>query len=204
MPISRRVLAAAGVTAVVATLTACDSDQIGTAVTAGGDRLSVSDLQSQVTDVVELRNDAIENHELGIEPLDPGGDLSEIQQSELQNWVAVRLYEEVAQDLQIEVTEADVDELLDQLSTQYPDGDLTPFLAEQGFTEETVRSAARIQLINERVVEAAGDEAQAQEAVNAAMERLDIEVNPRYGSWTENGLTPGSGSVSTSAEDTAG
>ncbi|NED95122.1 hypothetical protein G1H11_07320 [Phytoactinopolyspora alkaliphila] len=196
MSIFRRVLVAAATAATAVALTACEPDQVGTAVTVSGDRLSVSDLQGQVMAVVELRNEAIEDYELGIPPLNPGGDLAEIQQSELERWVASHLFESVAADLGIEISEAEVDEFLDQLAAQFPDGDITPFLAEQGFTEDTVRAAVRIQLINDQLVQAAGGEAPAQEAVASAIERLDVDVNPRYGAWTETGLSAESGSVS--------
>jgi hypothetical protein len=194
--IFRRVLVAAAAAATAVALTACEPDQVGTAVTAGGDRLSVSELQARVLAVVDLRNEAIEEYELGIPPLNPGGDLAEIQQSELERWVASHLFESVAADLDIDVSEAEVDAFLDQLATQFPEGDITPFLAEQNFTEDSVRAAVRIQLINDQLVEAANGEAEAQQAVASAIEQLDVEVNPRYGTWTEAGLSAESGSVS--------
>lgn len=200
---SRRFVAVSAAAVVVAVLPACDPGQVGTAAAVGGAQLSVSDLQDHITEVVELRNDAIEEYELQIPELDPGRDVADVQNEVLNRWVVGKVYQDLADDLDITVSEADIDEFLDQFAGQFPDGDMTPFMAEQSFTEESLRDEVRTALISERLVEAAGDEQAAQQAVQSAVAESDVEINPRYGTWTEQGLVAESGSVSVPAEGEA-
>lgn len=190
----RRVLAMAAAAAVVVVLTACEPDLVGTAASAGDDRLSVSGLQERSSDVAEARNAAIESHGLSLPPVDVAGDLSTIQQDVLERWITYRVFDQIAADQDIEVTEADIDNFLDEFRSQLPEGDLTPFLAEQGLTRKTLREEARAALISNQLSSENGDEVQ--QAMTAAAEELDVEVNPRYGTWDGGAFVAESGSVS--------
>lgn len=201
MSTTRRVSVVLAAVAAVAALTACDPNQVGTAASVEGERLSIDELQDQVMDVVESRNEAIEAHDLTLPVLDPGGDLSEMQQQVLNRWITRQLFDNIAADLQIEVSEEDIDNFLDEFSSQFPEGDMTSFLAENGYTEDTLRGEVRVALISQHMTEDAGGEAEAQEMFTEATEALNVDVNPRYGTWAEEGLTPSSGSVSVSLED---
>ncbi|WP_164465312.1 SurA N-terminal domain-containing protein [Phytoactinopolyspora halophila] len=199
---SCRFLVVPAVAAVVAALAACDPAQVGAAATVDGERLSVSGLQEQVDEVIEVRNAAIEEHDLPLQPLGAGDDTAEIQQELLSRWVINRLYEDLAAESGIEITEADVDDFLEQFAEQFPDGDMTAFLAEQSFTEELLRTEARTALISQEITSAEGGQQAAQEMLQSAVAEKDIEINPRYGEWTaEQGFVPESGSVSKPFEE---
>ncbi|WP_240759912.1 SurA N-terminal domain-containing protein [Phytoactinopolyspora endophytica] len=200
---ARRVLAATAAVAAVSFVTACEPDQVGTAVNVGDDRLSVSELQDEVTETIDVHNDVVADHGLELPPLNEGGDVTELQNTVLGRWIENRLFDDVAQDQGLDVSAADVDDFLDEWRQQFENGDPAPFYAQENFTQESLREEVRKTLIYEELVASAGDEAAAQAAVNEAMERLDIDVNPRYGTWGEAGFQPTSGSVSEPFEDEA-
>ncbi|WP_162451227.1 SurA N-terminal domain-containing protein [Phytoactinopolyspora mesophila] len=201
MSVYQRILAVSAAAAAVAMLTACDPDQIGTAATVGDDRLSVSELQDQVTEIVEFRNDAIETLELPMPPVDPGRDVSGLQRDVLNSWVIHRLGERAARDLGIHISEAEIDDFLEQYATQLPDGDLTPLLVEEGWTEDMLRDEVRLGLINQQVAATEGPEALSV-ALGEAAQEAGVDINPRYGTWADaEGLVAASGSVSHPFED---
>jgi peptidyl-prolyl cis-trans isomerase SurA len=180
--LSRRVAAVASSAVLAVALAACDSDQVGAAAVVGGERITVSDLQEHTREVVAIIPDS-----------DITGDQAELQRGLLSRMISFRLDEQVARDEGITITEAAVDEFIaDQLIAQAPDGDLTPLLAQNWLTEETLRDAVRQVLT---IDEVGGAEAYA-EAVAAAAEEIGIEVNPRYGTWDGTQVVQASGSIS--------
>ena len=182
MLLSRRVAAVASSAVLAVALAACDSDQVGAAAVVGGERITVSDLQEHTREVVAIIPDS-----------DITGDQAELQRGLLSRMISFRLDEQVARDEGITITEAAVDEFIaDQLIAQAPDGDLTPLLAQNWLTEETLRDAVRQVLT---IDEVGGAEAYA-EAVAAAAEEIGIEVNPRYGTWDGTQVVQASGSIS--------
>jgi hypothetical protein len=179
---SRRVAAVASSAVIaVAALAACDSDQVGAAAIVGGDRITVTELQDQVREVVSLTPGA-----------DVTGDQAELQNGLLNRMIQFKVDERVARDAGITISEADIDGFIaDQLLPQAPDGDLTPLLAQNWLTEDTLRDAVRQVL----TIEVIGNEAYGQAFVEAA-EQLGIEISPRYGSWDGEQVVAESGSIS--------
>jgi hypothetical protein len=103
------------------------------------------------------------------------------------------LADQVASDSGVTISEAAIDEFIaEQLIPQTPDGDLTPLLAQNWLTEQTLRDAVRQVLTIE---ELGGSEAYAQ-AITAAAEEVGVEVNPRYGTWDGIQVIDQSGSIS--------
>lgn len=185
MLLSRRVAAVASSAALAFVLTACDADQVGAAAVVGGDRITVSELQDHVREVVAVMPDA-----------DATGDQRNTQLTVLNRMIGFQLRDQIAADAGISVTEAEIDEFIaEQLIPQAPDGDLTPLLAQNLLTEETLREAVREVLVLERV---GGQEAYLQ-ALFEASEQVGVEVNPRYGTWAGAGIEDVSGSVSVPA-----
>lgn len=198
MSISRRVLAVTAVVAATSLVAACDPDQVGTAVIVDDDRLSVEELQNRVADTIDKHNEVVAEYELDVAPIqEEGGDVTELQTTVLRRWIENRMFDAIAAEQGIDVSEADVDDFIDRWSEQqFENGDFEPFYAQQDFTPESLRAEIRKTLIYQQLVQDAGDEAAAQEIINQAMGQLEIDVNPRYGEWSETGLTQQSGSVS--------
>lgn len=181
MSLRRRVAAVASSAALAIALAACDADQVGAAAVVGGERITVTELQDHVREVVELM---------------PGeqatGDQRNTQLTVLNRMIAFRLLDRVAADAGITVTEAEVDQFIaDQLIPQVPEGDLTPLLAQNLLTEDTLRDAVREVLVLQQV----GQQAYLGALVDVS-EQVGVEVNPRYGTWTGAGIEDVSGSVS--------
>jgi hypothetical protein len=179
--LSRRVAAVASSAALAIALAACDAGQVGAAAVVGGERITVTELQDHVREVVALM---------------PGeeatGDQRNTQLTVLNRMIAFRLLDRVAADAGITVTEAEVDQFIaDQLVPQVPEGDLTPLLAQNLLTEDTLRDAVREVLVLQQV----GQEAYLGALVDVS-EQVGVEVNPRYGTWTGAGIEDVSGSVS--------
>lgn len=183
--LSRRVAAVASSAALAFVLTACDADQVGAAAVVGGDRITVSELQDHVREVVAMMPDA-----------DATGDQRDTQLTVLNRMIGFQLRDHIAANAGITVTEAEVDEFIaEQLIPQAPDGDLTPLLAQNLLTEATLREAVREVIVLQRV---GGQEAYVQALIEAS-EEVGVEVNPRYGSWAGAGIEDVSGSVSMQA-----
>ncbi|HEU4540836.1 MAG TPA: SurA N-terminal domain-containing protein [Jiangellaceae bacterium] len=182
MLLSRRVAAVASSAAFAVALTACDAEQVGAAAVVGGERITVAELQEHTREVVEVIPDS-----------DITGNQAELQLGLLNRMISFRLDDQVARDTGVTISEAAVDEFIaDQLIPQAPEGDLTPLLAQNWLTEETLRDAVRQVLTIE---ELGGSEAYAQ-AIASAAEELGVEVNPRYGTWDGTQVVAESGSIS--------
>lgn len=181
MLLSRRVAAVASSAALALGLTACDTDMVGSAALVGDERISVSELQDHVREV------------LAVQDAEPSGDQRNLQMTLLNRMIGFELRDHIAAASDITVTEAEIDTFIaDQLLAQTPDGDLTPVLAQNAMTEETLREAVREVLVLGRI----GGQQPYLEAMAAASEEVGVEVNPRYGSWTGAGIEEVSGSVS--------
>jgi peptidyl-prolyl cis-trans isomerase SurA len=180
--LSRRVAAVASSAVLALVLAACDADQVGAAAVVGGDRITVAELQDHTREVLDVSPDA-----------DITGNQAELQRGLLNRMISFRLGEQVARDTGVTISEADIDAFIaEQLIPQTPDGDLTPLLAQNSLTEETLRDAIRQVLTIE---ELGGSEAYTQ-AITTAAEEVGVEVNPRYGSWDGIQVVDQSGSIS--------
>jgi peptidyl-prolyl cis-trans isomerase SurA len=180
--LSRRVAAVASSVVLAVALAACDADQVGAAAVVGGERITVTELQDHAREVMDMSPDA-----------DITGNQAELQRGLLNRIISFRLADQVASDSGVTISEAAIDEFIaEQLIPQTPDGDLTPLLAQNWLTEQTLRDAVRQVLTIE---ELGGSEAYAQ-AITAAAEEVGVEVNPRYGTWDGIQVIDQSGSIS--------
>lgn len=179
--LSRRVAAVASSAVLALGLTACDTNQVGAAAVVGDQRITVSELQEQVREVAAVQSG------------DATGDQLNLQMTLLDRMIGFKLREHIAADAGVTITEAQVDDFIaDQLRAQAPDGDLTPLMAQNAMTEDTLREVVRVVLTLE---EMGGQEAYFQ-AMSAVSEEVGVEVNPRYGSWTGVNIEQTSGSIS--------
>lgn len=193
--LSTRALSAAAVVAVGAGLVACDSDEIGAAAVVGDERYTVAELQNDVEAIADMPGST----------LDLNGDLASIQSELITERVQYVLFEHLAQEENVEVTEASIDTYIDeQIASQAPDGELDTLLAQNNFTRERLRPWVRITItVNELYATYDENPETLDEAVAATADELGVKVNPRYGEWDGNRLVPASGSVSVPQEGVA-
>jgi hypothetical protein len=168
-------------------LTACDTDTVGAAAVVGGDTISIRELQDEVRDVT------VSSPEGG----EPTGDQTEVQQTLLERMIQHELLAAVGRDEGIEVTEAEIDTFIDeQVLAQAPDDDIGPLLAQNALTEDTLRDFVRDQLVAQALIDRFGGQQQLIEALTEKGDEIGVEINPRYGTWSDIFLEPSSGSIS--------
>lgn len=196
LPRSARMLAAGAVMFAGAGVTACDADEVGAAAVVGGERYTISELHDDVDSIANMPGSA----------LDVNGDLTDLQMQLITENVRTAIFDQLAQDEGIDVTEASIDAYIEgQIAPTAPDGDLDALLAQNNFTPERLRAVVRIQLTaNELFGGVYDQDAQAlDEAVAAMADELGVNVNPRYGEWEGNAVSNVSGSVSVPVGETA-
>lgn len=192
----RRVLGAAGVVAVVLSAAACDAQQVGAAAVVGDERITVSQLQDKARTIAELPESG----------LDPHGNLAELQTTILTREITHRVLVRQAEDADIEVSQAEVDDLMEQQTEGVDPADVPALLAQNMFTEDDFRTSAHDNLLVQRLTAALDDDQAAMlDGFNAAAGDLGIEVNPRYGTWSdEAAIDPASGSISRAVDNADG
>lgn len=174
MSTTRRIITAAVAVAAAVGVASCDAQQVGAAAVIGDDRFSVADLQEQVEEVQRLDGFSVE----------AVGGVSGFQRELLTRHIQHQLFLHLAEKENIEVTEAAVDDMIEEFEGQAPDGDLAPLLAQSGYTEASFRDGVTDELIAQAYMEETGaDESELTQALVDAGDELGVEVNPRYGAW---------------------
>ncbi|MGH8829146.1 MAG: SurA N-terminal domain-containing protein [Jiangellaceae bacterium] len=189
MSIIRRALVVPAVAALVVSLSACDADEVGAAAVIGDYRVTVTELQQQTRDVMDLDGSQV----------DETSDLTELQSILLEREVRHQVLTAMAVDHDVVVTDADVDEYIEEtLAPQAPDGDITELLGQFGYTEETLRIGVHDELAAGELSSALGDDPGAfADEFNATADELGVAINPRYGTWGDDlALERTSGSIS--------
>jgi hypothetical protein len=185
---SRRIVAVVFCVVAAASLTACDTNEIGAAAVVGDNRITIGELQDRVRDFTDSVPD---------ESAAAGADPAVVQHALLDRMIRHELLEQLARDEGIEVSEADIDTFIEeQVEGPAPEGDITDLLAQSGLTDNTLREAVRDVLIQQELVERLGGEEAYNEALVEKAEEIGVKVSPRYGTWTDAGLEATSGSIS--------
>lgn len=186
-PLSRPILFAAAAAAALAT-SACSPATAGSAAVVGDSRLTVAALQQDVSEILAERNDT-----------QAGGadQTGQLQRQAVDRWVYEQLVDAAAQAKGVTVSQGDVAARIAQVKAQ---------AGEQGYQQAVLSSAAPLEDADELVrmvvqVEKLGDmlvpsgsntDAQAvanqrqqavQDLIQAQAKKLDIKVNPRYGTY---------------------
>ncbi len=162
--------------------TACGADEIGAAAVVGGDRITVTTVQDKAETFLDTTEDP------------SGVDTAALQRRIVQQDVRHELLTDVAADTGAATSEAAVDDFLEELSTAQG-GDLTQFKLEQGFTDESLRSAVHDELLRRELVEELGSDEAVEEAVSAKADEVGVTVNRRYGTWEGNQIAEGTGAI---------
>ncbi len=179
---ARRRRAALAVSAVallgtVPLLTGCGSDaHPGAAAVVDGDRITVSQLQSQVAHVRDAQRDSPQATEL----IARSGQLS---RDTLIRMIHTRVVGRAAKDNGITVTPREVQQEVKRAENR-PGGAeaLRIVFLEQGIAPRQINATMRVELLRMKLVQQLG-EGPAVTAFQTTSKRLGIDVNPRYGSW---------------------
>jgi hypothetical protein len=100
----------------------------------------------------------------------------------------------LAEQRELEVTPAQVDELLATLEQQAGSPEeVLAFQLQNSYTDEGLRRAATDALV-ERQLGASSEEAA--QVIAEFSDEVGVDVNPRFGSWEGTSLQPGTGSIS--------
>lgn len=172
----RRVLVVASMAVVAVALTGCGTQKAGTAATAGDERLTESELVAQLdeldalysanTDVARIPDDAL-------------------VASSVSWWLNWQVAQQVAEDLDITVTDAQIDAVLGA-----PDQDLDQISMAAGIAPSLLEGAAEAAVVQsvlfqQGTADGTSEEevaVQVNETFQKAADEMGISVNPRFGS----------------------
>ncbi|MBB5786179.1 SurA N-terminal domain-containing protein [Jiangella mangrovi] len=184
----RRIVIASLAAASAVALTACDSEQIGSAVVIDGDRFTVDDLQNEVEHVQRLEGFDVE----------AAGGMPAFQRTLLTRHIQHQIFLRLAEDEDLEVTEADIDDAIEGIAAQAPGGDLDAAIAQAGYTDAGFRAAVADQLIAQSFAEETGaDNAVLTQTLADLGTEMGVEVNPRFGTWGDDiAVSADTGSIS--------
>jgi hypothetical protein len=171
-----------GLVAAVVVLAGCGQSDV--AATVGDETISISQVQQEVAALGEL----------GAVDLEANPDQASLQQLLLGRQIYHLLLTGLAEQRELEVTPAQVDELLATLEQQAGSPEeVLAFQLQNSYTDEGLRRAATDALV-ERQLGASSEEAA--QVIAEFSDEVGVDVNPRFGSWEGTSLQPGTGSIS--------
>ncbi|MFF5446970.1 SurA N-terminal domain-containing protein [Streptomyces sp. NPDC012888] len=170
-------------------LSACSGEtRPGTAAVVGGERITTSALQARVNDVREAQGRSDNAAQLV-------ANSGRLERVKLSKMIQLRVLERAAEDAGITVSPKEIEDVRKgQLEQSGGERQLEELLLAQrvplapGQLDEEIR----FQLLFAKLSERFGEE-KVLEPLAAAARKLDIEVNPRYGSWDVQQITVGDG-----------
>jgi hypothetical protein len=171
-----------GLVLAAAVLAGCG--QSAAAATVGDETISIADLQQEVVALGEL----------GAVDLEANPDQAELQQLLLGRQIYHLLLTGLAEQQQLEVTPAQVDELIATLEQQAGSPEeVLAFQLQNSYTDEALRRAAGDALIERQL---GGSAEEAAQVIADYADEVGVDVNPRFGTWEGTSLQPGTGSIS--------
>jgi hypothetical protein len=183
------VLSAAAVAA-APLLTACGSEaHPGAAAVVGKDRITVSQLEGRVTEVRDAQRAAIPNEQQYEQAIAKTGGLT---RSTLHTMVLDKVLHQAAADAGVEVTRRDIQTMRAGLEEQAGGREAL----EQGWLQQYSVAPARLEeslsteIEAQKLAKELGADMNAPEgqaifwkALSKASKKLDVDLNPRYGTW---------------------
>jgi outer membrane murein-binding lipoprotein Lpp len=179
------VLSAAAIAA-VPVLTACGSEaHPGAAAVVGGQRITVSQLESRVNEVRDAQQTATKNTARYEQAIAKTGGLT---RNTLHTMVLDRVLHRAAQDAGVTVSRKEVQGMRDGLEDQAgsPEQLETVWLQQYNVAPERLDDNLRVQLEAQKLAQSLGTDTSRPEfwqALSEASKKLDIDLNPRYGAW---------------------
>ncbi|MFD8149670.1 SurA N-terminal domain-containing protein [Streptomyces sp. NPDC059720] len=176
----------AAIAAAAPLLTACGSDaHPGAAAVVGGQRITVSQLEERVGEVRAAQRAAVRDEAQYRQAIARTGTLT---RDTLQTMVLDRVLHRAAQDAGVTVTRKEVQTMRSGLEKQAGGGKAleTTWLQQYGIPPQRLEENLRLQVEAQKLAEKLGTDTSRPEfwkALSDASKELDVDLNPRYGTW---------------------
>ncbi|WP_020137855.1 SurA N-terminal domain-containing protein [Streptomyces sp. 351MFTsu5.1] len=167
-------------------LTACSDDaHPGAAAVVGGQRITVAQLENRVTEVRDAQRAAVTDEAQYAQAIAKTGTLT---RDVLHGMVLDRVLHRAAEDAQVSVTRKEVQQLRAGLEEQAggSKGLETAWLQQYGIAPERLDESLRLQLEAQKLAAKLGTDTSDPAfwgALTKASKELDVDLNPRYGTW---------------------
>lgn len=172
--------------AVAPLLTACGNDaHPGAAAVVGGRRITVAQLENRVNEVREAQRAVVPDEAQYAQAIAKTGTLT---RDTLHGMVLDQVLHRAAQDAGVTVTRKEVQEMRSGLEEQAggSKGLETAWLQQYGIAPERLDDNLRLQLEAQKLAASLGTntgDPAFWSALTKASEELDVDLNPRYGTW---------------------
>ncbi|MFD3731161.1 SurA N-terminal domain-containing protein [Streptomyces sp. NPDC058632] len=181
-------LLTAALTAAAPLLTACGNDaHPGAAAVVGGQRITVSQLESRVGEIRAAQREAVPDEAQYEQAVARTGSLT---RDTLHGMVLDRVLERAARDAGVTVTPKEVQGMRSGLEEQAGGAEAleTTWLQQYGIPPERLDDNLRLQLQAQKLAQRLGTDTSRPEfwqALSEASKDLDVDLNPRYGTWDD-------------------
>ncbi|MGW0568832.1 SurA N-terminal domain-containing protein [Streptomyces tauricus] len=179
-------LLTAALTAAAPLLTACGSDaHPGAAAVVGDDRITVSQLENRVNEVRTAQRAATTGEAQYEQAIAKSGGLT---RDTLHGMVLDRVLHRAADDAGVTVTRKEIQEARTGLEQQAGGAKAleVSWLQQYGVPPERLDDNLRVQIEAQKLASALGTDTSQPafwQALSEASKKLDVDLNPRYGSW---------------------
>lgn len=167
-------------------LTACGSDaRPGAAAVVGGERITVAQLENRVSEVRAAQRAAVSDDAQYAQVIAKSGTLA---RDVLHTMVLDEVLHRAAQDAGVTVTRKELQRMRGGLEEQVGGAKAleTAWLQQYGIPPQRLDENLRLQLEAQKLATSLGTDTGKPafwNALSAASKKLDIDLNPRYGTW---------------------
>ncbi|MER6108684.1 SurA N-terminal domain-containing protein [Streptomyces hirsutus] len=181
-------LLTAALTAAAPLLTACGDDaRPGAAAVVGGQRITVSQLENRVNEIRAAQQDAVPDEAQYEQAVARTGSLT---RDTLHSMVLDRVLERAASDAGVTVTPKEIQGMRSGLEEQAGGAEAleSAWLQQYGIPPERLDGNLRLQLQAQKLAQRLGTDTSRPEfwqALSEASKKLDVDLNPRYGTWDD-------------------
>jgi outer membrane murein-binding lipoprotein Lpp len=179
-------LLTAAIAAAAPLLTACGSDaHPGAAAVVGDQRITVAQLENRVDEVREAQRAAVPDDTQYQQVVARTGTLT---RDTLHGMVLDRVLHRAAQDAGVTVSRKEVQDMRGELEGQAggPEQLETVWLQQYGVAPDRLDDNLSVQIEAQKLAQSLGTDTSRPEfwqALSAASKKLDVDLNPRYGTW---------------------
>lgn len=179
-------LLTAAIAAAAPLLTACGSDaHPGAAAVVGDQRITVAQLENRVDEVREAQRAAVPDDTQYQQVVARTGTLT---RDTLHGMVLDRVLHRAAQDAGVTVSRREVQDMRGELEAQAggPEQLQTAWLQQYGVAPDRLDDNLRVQIEAQKLAQSLGTDTSRPEfwqALSEASKKLDVDLNPRYGTW---------------------
>ncbi|WP_411099359.1 SurA N-terminal domain-containing protein [Streptomyces sp. x-45] len=179
-------LLTAAIAAAAPLLTACGSDaHPGAAAVVGDQRITVAQLENRVDEVREAQRAAVPDDTQYQQVVARTGTLT---RDTLHGMVLDRVLHRAAQDAGVTVSRREVQDMRGELEAQAggPEQLQTAWLQQYGVAPDRLDDNLLVQIEAQKLAQSLGTDTSRPEfwqALSEASKKLDVDLNPRYGTW---------------------